>query len=123
VPDVEIPPVLLEILRDQPPMAVVWLVLAAQEASAFDHPGIDPLFDFPFLHQVQKCGLVDAPIPFMFLVGIENICRWCEQGHVDVINANDFLEEILDVIPLRKPSELRNIIKAHIDDALGAAFA
>ena len=89
-----------EIFGDQASVAVVRFVLTAQQARAFDGCGIDPFFDFAFLHQVQERGFIDIPVALVFFVGIEDVLGGGEQRQVDVVDADNLLEEILEVVAL-----------------------
>ena len=123
VPDGQITPMLLEILRHKSAVAMMRLFLAAQKAAALDGCGIKPLFDFPLFHQVQKRWFVDAPITFVLLVGVEDIGRRREQGLMNVVDVADLLEKELEVVALRESGELGNVVETDIDDAFGTALS
>lgn len=103
-------------------MAMVRLVLAAEQATAFEDIRIDPLLDFPLFHQFEKRGLVNAPVAFVFLVSIKYVGSWRKQWLVNVVNADDLFKKIPEIIPLGESSKLGDVVEAHIDDAFGAAL-
>lgn len=123
VADFEFTPMGAEVFGDEPPMAMMGLVLAAQQAASLDGCRIDPLFDFALLHQIQKRMFIETPDPLVLFVGIEDVLGGREQGNVEVFDADYLLEKIRQVAAFRESGELRDIVEPHIDDPSGAALA
>ena len=59
----------------------------------------------------------------MFFIGIEDFLGWREQRQVDVVDAENLLEEELKVVAFRESGELGDVVEADIHDPLGAAIA
>ena len=111
-------PLALEVLDDQPPMAVVWLVLAAEEAALVDHVPGDRLVDSALLHQAQELGLVDRPGAAVLLVRVEDVGGGCELRDMHVVDLADFPKEEDQVVALAESRKLARVVEAHIDHAL-----
>jgi len=59
----------------------------------------------------------------VLFVGVEDVLSGREQRQVDVVDAENLLEEELKVVAFRESGELGDVIEADIDDAFGAAIA
>ena len=119
VRNVEAAPMLLQVFRHQSAMAVMRLVFAAEQA-ALSHDFLrDALFNLPLLHEVEKPLFIGGPVPLQLLVFIEHLPGRGEVGRVHVIHAAHLLEEEREVVPLGEPGELRDVVEAHVHDALG----
>ena len=75
VPDLDPTPSLGEVLRNQPSVAVVRLVLTAKETAVLDHPPRNRLLDSAPPHEFQKGVLVGHPTAPVLFVGVENLRR------------------------------------------------
>jgi hypothetical protein len=94
VVDLEVAPALVQIFGDQAAVAVVGFFFAAEEATAGEFGGVDFFFDFAFGHEVEEGAFVDGPVAAVFFVGVEERLRGREEGLFDVIDAEDFVEEV-----------------------------
>ncbi len=120
--NIHIAPLLFQILPNQSPVAVVRLVLAAEQAGLVHHRAGYSFLDPPPLHQLEEAVLVPCPIVPMLLVRIENILRRRQLRPVLVTDPADCTEEVPKVVLLCESSELRDVVQAHVDDLLHAGF-
>ena len=59
--------------------------------------------------------MVQPPIAFLLLVRIEDVLCWGESRYVDVTDPAYGLREVAQVVALCEARELRNIVKANIE--------
>ena len=116
--NIHIAPVLLQILRDQPPMTVVRFVLAAKKAAVRDYVCIDFLLDLALTHQIKKFSLIYRPITLIFLVFIKDVLSRGEFWNMNIIDMTDLPQKKLKIITLCETRQLRDIVKAHVNDPL-----
>jgi hypothetical protein len=64
VPDIEVPPTALEVFDDQPAMAMMRCVFAAQETATRQDGGVNLVFNAAFLHKPEKASRKNSPADF-----------------------------------------------------------
>ena len=70
--DAHAPPVPLEVLRHESPVAVMGLIFAAEQAAFLDQVSRNRLIDLALLHQIEKARLVRGPVGAQLLVIVEH---------------------------------------------------
>src|SRR5687767_4467709 len=103
-------------------MAVVRLVLAAQEAASVEEVRGDGRFDVPMGNQLEEIALVGGPVLVGLLVPVEQVGRWGKIEKVDVLDAGDGLEKVGKVVALGEPRQLRVVVQANVDQTLDAGL-
>jgi hypothetical protein len=111
VRDTQSSPLALQIFRHQPPVTVVRLVLAAKEAATRYQGRVDVVLNLPFLHQGKEATLIILPRASLPIF-VPHLLGRREQRQVDVIDPENFLQEIPQVIFFAETSELGNIIQS-----------
>ena len=91
---VHVVPLFLEVLCDQSAVAMVWFVLAAQEASTIKLISANFL-DLAVGHQLPELGFVDIPYPFPFLILVENFLGRSQLWNVTIAHAANRFCEVL----------------------------
>ena len=118
--DLDAAPMLVQVLRDETPVAVVGLVFAAQEATVRDDLPGDRLLDPPLPHQGEEAILVGLPVALPLFEVVEDYLRRGKRGKVDVLHAAKLIEKVGEVVLLGETGELRPIVEPYVDDASGA---
>ena len=77
--NIDVAPMLFEVLGHEPAMAMVRPVLTAQQAAICNHILDDRFFDATLLHQVEETRLVRLPVPAFFLVLVQHFLGGCPQ--------------------------------------------
>ena len=85
VDDLQVRPLLSEVLRNQAAVAVMRLLFAAEQATVGDLLPGDVVLDVTKLHQSQKIPLVGGPLALLFLVRVQYLRSRCENWQVDVV--------------------------------------
>lgn len=116
-------PMVFQVLCDQPSMAAVRFILAAEQASVFDDLFRNGFFNLPLMHQRNESVLIGRPIATSFPVVVQQLLRRRQFWDVNVIHLAEFAEKIREVVLLRETGKLRPIIEPHVDDAPGAGLA
>jgi hypothetical protein len=98
-------------------MAVVRLLLAAQQDRVVQKDGIEGLFDAALPHQREEGLLVRSPVSLALPEFVEHRLRRRQVCDVDVPHATEFLEEVLQVVSLREASELRDVVQPYVDES------
>lgn len=107
VDDVEIAPLLPEILQDQQTMATIGLSLAAEEDRGHDEQlAVDLLPDPSFGHKVDKCLLVRLPRHYFLLIGAKEVFRRCQKALMPIFRSAELTEKERQILALRKSGEL-----------------
>lgn len=70
--DLYVTPLVFKVLCNEPPMAMMRLVLTAKKASAIKLFAIN-FFDLPLRHEVEKFFLVFFPRSFVFFEAIQDV--------------------------------------------------
>jgi hypothetical protein len=113
--DVEASPVLLEVLQDEPAMAVLGCGLAAeQDRRHSEERGVKPLFDAACAHQGEELTLVVVPTAFLLPVGVQHGLFGRQQRLVDVLGVEQLAQEVGQVLALGEGSELRGVVEPHV---------
>jgi hypothetical protein len=109
-------PLALQVLDDQPPVTVLGGRFATEQHTwRFKIAWGELAFDVSFFHQLEELGFVHAPVSFVFLVGIQNVLRGCQQRLVHVLGVAQFAQEIGQVIAFGKGGQLRDVVQPHVD--------
>ncbi len=119
--NLEIVPLVTEILNDEPAVAVMWLVFAAKQAATIKLVAVN-LLDPPSGHEVQKLSFVLRPRSLVLLVGVEDVLGRRKLKHVLIPHAADSLGEVREVITLGESIELRFVVQPNIYNILYARF-
>ena len=69
-------PVTLQVFGHQSPVAVMWLVFAAEEAASVDHFLGQRFLDAAARHETEEFLLVNVPITLVFRVGVKQLLGW-----------------------------------------------
>src|SRR5947209_3978910 len=102
--DINVAPVLFEILRHQSPVTVVRLILAAEQAALGNRLLRYRFLDAPLLHQVEKAKLVGLPVGTLLPVLVEHLLGGRQCRNMNIVHPTDLSEEVSEIIPLRKAS-------------------
>ena len=122
MPNDYVSPLALQVFHDQPPMAMVRLILAAKQDALLREQGLwNALLDLALSHQRQESLLIAGPITAMLLVFVEQLLSRRQHRLVMVGSAADGLQEILEVVTLRESGELRYVIETRVDQLLYSA--
>ncbi len=89
---------------------MMWLILAAQEASPIKSFMRYGLLDMASCHQVKESPFILSPITALFFVGVKHFLRGREYWLMNVTDSADRLQEVTKVVPLRESRELRNVV-------------
>jgi hypothetical protein len=116
-------PLPFEKLDDKPSVAMVRLVLAAEETTLIDNALCDGGVDAASLHEIKKFALVHRPSPTVLLVGVENLLCRSQLRYVDVVHSTDLPEEELQIVTFAEARELTGVVEAHIDHTSSARLA
>jgi hypothetical protein len=116
--DFDVAPLFAQIFCDQPTMAMFWRV--SKQASVLKDFSRYFALDFPLTHQFQKLPFIELPVAILFLVAIEHLLSRGKQRQVKIVDAADGFEKITEIVFLRESGKLRNVVEAHIHEALGA---
>lgn len=108
-------PFAVQIFADEPPMAMMGLVLGTQQTSAFEHFGFEPVLDLALRHQPHERILVDTPVAFVPLEGFQDVVGRGEKRLMHILRAADRLHEKSEVIGFRETRELRRIVEPDVD--------
>ena len=113
--------VVLEVLGDQPPVAVVGGVLAARgsDGPPGEIPRAELFLDLPLTHQAKEACLVLIPrhlLPLLELV--EDVLGGSEQRRVLIIGSGDLAQEVREIVPLGEAGELRAVVEPDVEQAL-----
>src|SRR5688500_17612582 len=96
-------PTLVQIVGADAPVALVRLVLAAQQARAIEQLRRERLLDPALRQQAAKCALVCRPAALLPPVIVEHGLRRRELESVQVVRIADRPREVTQVVPLREP--------------------
>ena len=91
-------------------MAVVWLILAAQQTTVREDLNRNRLLDPPLAHQPVETVLVGLPVTPPIPVVVQQVLRGRQLGDVDVVHPTEFPQEIRQIILLRKTGQLRRVV-------------
>jgi hypothetical protein len=110
--DLDVTPVFLKVIRNQPTMAVVRFLFAAEKTAIRDEVALDLLFDPPFLHQIQKLTFVGFPRSMVLLVGVEHFLRGRQKRQVDVANPVNLSKKVGEISLFYEAGLLRHIVES-----------
>jgi hypothetical protein len=112
-------PTLGKELAYKPPMAVLGSGLAAEQGGpVFKIVRRQDLVNSSPLHQGEEVGLVGGPFPLALLVRIQEFLGWREQWLMLIRCADQFPQEIREVLGFGEPCQLRAVVEAHVHQAL-----
>ena len=105
--NINVAPLVSQILSDKATVTMVWLFFAAQQTTAVQQFARRRVLDLPSADQVKELPLVQLPVSILgFLVRIENISRRREFRKMDVVNIADRLCKIPKIILFRETCKL-----------------
>lgn len=116
VDDLDVAPLPVQVLSDEPPMALVWAILAAQQAASCQLLPHQGRLDSAFCHQRKELTFVSFPSTFRFLVPDEHGLRGSEDRKVDVGNPADRLRKEPEIVLLREACELRDVVEPDVNE-------
>src|SRR5581483_2805925 len=103
---------------DEAAVALVRLVLAAQERGGHrEERARDALLHLALRHESEEAALVVRPRGALLLVGIEELLRGRQERLVDVLGAADLAQEVAQVVLLREPGQLRDVVQPDVHEA------
>src|SRR5450759_3302495 len=115
MPDLQIAPLLAQILEHQPPMAVLGRRLAAQKRRGrSEHRSVQVLFNFPFRHELEEAIFVIGPRAFALLECLQHFLSGRKQGLVPVFRVANCTHEEGEVIPLGEARQLRYVVQTDV---------
>ena len=104
--DLQVRPLLLEVLSNQAPMAMGRSLFAAKQAAVGDLLSGKAVFDLAGLHQSQEVSLVSGPVALLLLVGVQHCRGRRKNRQMDVAHLANLAEEELQVVLLRETCQL-----------------
>src|SRR2546423_14649039 len=104
-------PVLREVLSDQPAVAVVRLVLAAEQDGIVEQFPRDSMLNVPLPHEFQELVFVPRPARALLLVIVEHGLRRRQVGPVNICHAAELIEEVPQVVPFGETRQLRAVVQ------------
>lgn len=123
VHDLDVAPSVAEVLGHQAPVAMMRLVLTAEETGIFQLGGRQRLLDSPGLHQRDEAPLIGGPVCPVFPVRVEDLLGRCKLRSMDVVDPADRLQKVAQVVLLCEGGELGTIVEPHINNSLYAGAA
>jgi len=117
VNDRKIAPLGPEVLEDEPPVAALGRRFAAQQRRGNSEPlRIDLPLHAAVRHELQETPLVLAPVPFAFLIRLQQWLGRRQPRFMDIVGVAKRLQEEFQVGPLGEPGELRRVVEPHVKD-------
>ncbi len=116
VMDIDITPLVRQVLGNEAAMAMMGLVLAAKQAAPVEKVSGKGFLYLPLAHEVQKPGLVLGPNTLVLLVGVQHFFRRRQFRDVSIVDPVDGTEEVREIIPLGEAGELRDVIQTNVED-------
>ena len=99
-------PLVTKVFSNETSMTMVGLVLAAKEAGLIEELRFELFFDLSASHEVAKSSLVGLPHSLLLFVCVEHFLSGCEFGQMHVVNLSNLMQEIPEIVFLRKAREL-----------------
>jgi hypothetical protein len=121
--NIEITPLLPQILSDQSAVTMMWLLLTAKQTTLRHDFFRDSIFDLALAHQIKKTAFIGLPVSLPLFVFVKHLLSRSELGEVHVVYPANLLQEKREVVSLGESGELRNVIEAHIDDPFCSGFS
>lgn len=120
--DVDFSPLACQVLCNQPPVAMLVLVLAAQQAGACKAIARKRILDPAAFHQLEELLLEHRPLPLLLFVRFEQLLCWGQLWQVGVVDATKRLQEVSQVVLLGKACQLRVVVQPDVDHFLHAGL-
>ena len=120
--NIDIAPLLFQVLGYNASMAAVRLILAAKQAPVGDDLLRNGFLNPPLMHQRNESVLIGCPIATPLAVVVQQLLRRREFGHVNVFHLTEFTQKIRKVVLLCETSELKPIVKPHVHDTRGTGI-
>lgn len=112
----DVPPLLLQILDDEPSVTSVRRGLAAQQHARYAKAGLGyDSGNIALGHQCPEGRLVLFPTPLPLPVAVQDFLGRREQRLVGILDAGDAVEEKREVGRLRKSGELGAVPQPYVD--------